>query len=101
MACSVAPKKLSKRLPAIPLISAMSGMGASDLRNPCQAQKKTPSEHAPRLDAAVPRGVIPPDVPGATGLPVVIRRGFAALSMPSSVAQVSAFAVASAPVKPA
>src|ERR1700730_11487804 len=101
MACNVAPSKLSKKLPAIPLMSATNGAGARDLRNPCHTQKKNPSEKAPRPDAAVPSGVIPPDVPGATGRPVVIKRGFDALNTPSSVAQVSALAVASAPVKPA
>src|SRR5450759_693433 len=101
MACNVAPSKLSKKPPAIPLMSAINGAGAGDLRNPFHAQKKKPSEPAPRLDAAVPSRVIQPDVPGATSRPVVIRRGFDALNTPSSVAQVSALAVASAPVKPA
>src|SRR5581483_481306 len=101
MACMVAPSKLSKKLPARPLVSATSDMGASDLRKPCHVQKKKPCDHPHRLAAATPNKVMPPDVPGATGRPVVIRRGFDALSTPSSVAQVSALAVASAPVKPA
>ena len=57
-------------------------------------------EDAPRADAAVPKGVIPPEVPGATGLPFVISTGDVVLSVPNSVAQVSAVAVASAPTKP-
>src|SRR5579859_3828791 len=101
MACTVAPSKLSQRLPARPLTSAISGAGALDLRIPCHTRKKTPSEYAPRLDAAIPGAVMPPEVPGATGLPLVIRRGLDALNTPTSVAQVSALAVASAPVKPA
>src|SRR5579859_2441162 len=101
MACSVAPSKLSQRLPTRPLKSATNGAGALNLRIPCHTRKKAPSEYAPRLDAAIPGAVMPPEVPGATGLPVVIRRGLDALNTPSSVAQVSALAVASAPVKPA
>ena len=76
------------------------GISASDLRKPSPAQKRTPEGHAPRADAANPKSVTPPEVPGATGLPFVIKRGDAALSVPSSVAQVSAVAVASAPMKP-
>ena len=76
-------------------------MGASDLRKPCPTQKKNPREHAPRADAAIPSSVTPPELPGAIGLPLVIKRGDDGLSTPSSVAQVSALAVASAPVKPA
>ena len=57
-------------------------------------------EDAPRADAAVPNGVIPPEVPGATGIPFVIKRGCVVLNVPNSVAQVSAVAVASAPTKP-
>ena len=45
-------------------------------------------------------GVIPPEVPAATGRHVVISRGFLGASMPSSVAQVSAPAADSAPRKP-
>src|SRR6266849_3318891 len=101
MACSVAPSKLSMQLPTMPLINARSGKGASDLRKPCHAQKKKPIEHAPRADAAIPSSVTPPEVPGTTGWPLVIKRGADALSTPSSVAQVSAVAAASAPVKPA
>src|SRR6266849_1096668 len=101
MACSVAPRKLSKQLPTMPLISARRGAGASDLRKPCPAQKKNPREYAPRADAAIPSSVTPPEVPGTTGWPLVIKRGDDTLSTPSSVAQVSAVAAASAPVKPA
>src|SRR6266566_6521613 len=101
MACSVAPRTLSKTLPPMPLIRARRGAVASDLQKPCVAQKKNPREDAPRADAAIPNSVTPPEVPGETGLPLVIKRGDGALSTPSSVAQVSAVAVASAPVKPA
>src|SRR5437588_12704411 len=100
MACRVAPRKLSKMLPAIPEIALISGSVASDLRSPCSIQKQRPSENAPRKEAAIPRALMPPDVPGATHFPVVIRRGGDELSTPSSVAQVSALAAASAPVKP-
>src|SRR5205823_6844888 len=100
MAWSVAPRTLSKQLPSMPLKSARRGVSASDLRKPSPTQKKNPKEHAPKDDAAIPRGVTPPEVPGATGLPFVIKRGDALLSVPSSVAQVSAVAVASAPMKP-
>ena len=41
---------------------------------------------------------IPPEVPAATTRPVVIRRGEVRLRVPSSVAQVSAVTVASAPM---
>src|SRR2546421_3536932 len=100
MAWSVAPRTLSKQLPTMPLKSARRGVSASDLRKPSAAQKKKPRVHAPKAVAAIPRGVTPPEVPGATGLPLVIKRGDALLSVPSSVAQVSAVAVASAPMKP-
>src|SRR5438552_2609224 len=100
MAWSVAPRTLSEQLPTMPLKSARRGVSASDLRKRPTAEKKHPREHAPRADAAIPRGVTPPEVPGATGLPFVIKRGDALLSVPSSVAQVSAVAVASAPKKP-
>src|SRR5215471_7000459 len=100
MACNVAPRTLSKQLPTVPLTSARRGLSASDLRKPSKAQNKHPREHAPRADAAIPKGVTPPEVPGATDLPFVIKRGDALLSVPSSVAQVSAVAVASAPMKP-
>ena len=76
-------------------------MEASGLRKPCPAQKKNPRELAPKADAAIPSSVTAPEVPGATGLPLVIKRGDDVLSTPSSVAQVSAVAVAIAPVKPA
>ena len=98
MAWSVVPRTLSEQLPTMPLKSA--SRGVSDLRKLSPAQKKYPREHAPRADAAIPKGVTPPEVPGATGLPLVIKRGNALLSVPSSVAQVSAVAVASAPMKP-
>src|SRR5437588_11936242 len=98
MAWSVVPRTLSEQLPTMPLRSA--SRGVSDLRKLSPAQKKDPREHAPRADAAMPRGVTPPEVPGATGLPLVIKRGEVLLSVPSSVAQVSAVAVASAPMKP-
>src|SRR5437588_610200 len=84
----------------MPLISARRGVSASDLRKPLTAQKKNPREHAPSADAAIPRGVTPPEMPGVTSLPVVIKRGDALLSVPNSVAQVSEVAVASAPMKP-
>src|SRR6266480_4739879 len=99
MAWRVAPRKLSKQLPTMPLKSARRGVNASDLRKPSPAQIKKPREHAPRADAAIPKSVTPPEVPGATGLPFVIKRGDALLSVPSSVAQVSAVAVAIAPMK--
>src|SRR6266496_1759290 len=100
MVWRVAPRKLSKPLPTMPLKSARKGVSASDLRKPSHAQIKKPREHAPRADAAIPKSVTPPEVPGATCLPFVIKRGDALLSVPSSVAQVSAVAVASAPMKP-
>src|SRR6516225_3739589 len=100
MAWSVAPRMLSKKLPAMPLISARRGVFERDLRIPLAIQKKNPREHDPIADAAIPSGVIPPEVPGTTGLPFVIKRGGILLSVPSSVAQVSAVAVASAPMKP-
>ena len=100
MTWSVAPRTLSIQLPAMPLKSASKGVRASDLRKPSTAQKRNPREDAPRADAAMPKGVIPPEVPGATGFPFVINSGDVVLSVPNSVAQVSAVAVASAPMKP-
>src|SRR6266566_3802026 len=97
MAWSVVPRTLSEQLPTMPLKSA--SRGVSDLRKLSPAQIKKPREHAPRADAAIPKSVTPPEVPGATGLPFVIKRGDALLSVPSSVAQVSAVAVAIAPMK--
>src|SRR5437588_10857359 len=101
MACTVAPRKLSKMLPAMRPVRPLSGGAASDLRNPCKIQNQRPWQSAPRNEAVVPSKVIPPDVPGATRLPEVIKRGGDELSTPSSVAQVSALAAASAPVNPA
>src|SRR5438045_9489792 len=84
----------------MPLKSARRGVSASDLRKPSAAQKEKPRVHAPKAVAAIPRGVTPPEVPGATGLPLVIKRGDALLSVPSAGAQVSAVAVAGAAMKP-
>ena len=100
IAWEVAPRKLSKQLPAMPLINARNGAIERDLHRPLTSQKKYPREHAPRAEAVIPNGVIPPEVPGAIDLPFVIKRGGVLLSVPSSVAQVSAVAVASAPMKP-
>src|SRR5215469_6906900 len=94
MACQVAPSQLSKRLPISPLSKAIGG-NAHDVRPLFSNRKTSPSENAPLAAAAVPNGVIPPDVPGSVVLPVVIRRGAVVLSTPSSVAHVSAVAVAS------
>ncbi len=55
----------------------------------------TATQAAPASAEAVPRGVIPPEVPISTVLPLVISRGRVALSTPNSVAQVSALAAAS------
>src|SRR5579875_3970 len=101
MACTVAPSKLSKKLPASPLSSATNGSDANDRGNRCKPQKTRPSEKAPSAEAVVPSSVIPPEVPGETRFPDVIKRGSCLLSTPNSVAQVSALAVANAPVKPA
>src|SRR5260221_14461562 len=90
MACTVAPRRLSKKLPASPLNSATSGNDASDLRKPCSAQKTSPNDSAPRKAALVPGKVIPPEVPAGTRLPVVIRGGWGGLSTPNSVAPASA-----------
>src|SRR5260221_9222802 len=90
MACTVAPRRLSKKLPANPLNSATSGNDASDLRKPCSAQKTSPNDSAPRKAALVPGKVIPPEVPAGTPLPVGIRRGWGGLSTPHSGAPGSA-----------
>src|SRR5260370_32605346 len=90
MACTVAPRRLSKKLPASPLNSATSGNDASDLRKPCSAQKTSPNDSAPRKAALVPGKVIPPEVPAGTRLPVVIRGGWLGLNTPYFVAQVFA-----------
>src|SRR5947207_15980377 len=84
----------------MPLINARNGAIERDLHRPLTSQKKYPREHAPRAEAVIPNGVIPPEVPGAIDLPFVIKRGGVLLSVPSSVAQVSAVAVARAPMKP-
>src|SRR5450756_2824922 len=55
---------------------------------------------APASAASRPTRLTPPEVPRSTGLPVVIKRGEFGLSTPSSVAQVSALAAASAAVAP-
>src|SRR5690242_19203730 len=52
---------------------------------------------APAMPPAVPRVVIPPDVPAGTGAPVVRSRGGMGENAPISVAQVSAVAAARAP----
>src|SRR2546426_6374651 len=52
---------------------------------------------APATPPAVPSAVIPPEAPRVTRAPVVIRRGANGEKAPSSVAQVSAAAAASAP----
>src|SRR5512133_3192368 len=53
--------------------------------------------NAPTTAAAVPCGLTAPDVPGSTCRQVRMDRGAALSAMPSSVAQVSAVAAASAP----
>src|SRR5579875_369505 len=100
IAWTVAPSRLSHRLPACPLSREIAGRSARDLCKPCVAQRTRPNVHAPSAEATRPGRVMPPEVPGATVRPLVIRRGSAWLSTPSSVAQVSAVAVASAPAKP-
>src|SRR2546428_5493988 len=52
---------------------------------------------APATPPAVPSAVIPPDAPRVTRAAVVISRGANGEKAPSSVAQVSAAAAASAP----
>src|SRR5437667_5077583 len=52
---------------------------------------------APTTPPAVPLAVIPPDAPRLTRAPVVMRRGANGEKAPSSVAQGSAAAAASAP----
>ena len=56
---------------------------------------------APTSEASRPAPVTAPDVPGATRRPVTTRRGVPPNLVPSSVAQVSACAVARAPVSSA
>src|SRR5258707_11125067 len=90
MACTVAPRRLSKKLPANPLNSATSGNDASDLRKPCSAQKTSPNDSAPRKAALVPGKVIPPEVPAGTPLPGVIKRGWGGLNNPKLVGPGSA-----------
>ncbi len=51
----------------------------------------------PASETPVPNGETPPDVPTSTTRPLVISRGGAALSVPNSVAQVSAVTVAMTP----
>src|SRR5690606_40794979 len=59
----------------------------------------TPMRAPPRNETRVPRVEMAPDVPTGAGRPLVIRRGGRWLSVPNSVAQVSALAVAVAPRK--
>ena len=56
-----------------------------------------PMKVAPANAAAKPAAVTPPDVPTGTGRPVVNSLGWLRARTPSSVAHVSALAVASAP----
>src|SRR5205807_4080735 len=56
-----------------------------------------PIKRAPAAAAAVPHGVIAPEVPWGTLRQVVINRGGARLQRPNSVAHVSAVAAAMAP----
>ncbi len=51
----------------------------------------------PAKDTPVPSGDTPPDVPTSTARPLVMSRGAPLLSVPSSVAQVSAVTVAMTP----
>src|SRR5579885_1182486 len=98
VAWMVAPSRLSQRQPPSPLSRASKGRERCLRRSHWNNQKTRPRANAPPVAAAVPTGVMPPEVPGATRLPVVMRRGGRGLRTPSSVAQVSALAVASAPV---
>jgi hypothetical protein len=54
----------------------------------------SPTVAAPSRAPTVPRAVTPPLVPGGTGMPVRMLRGWRALRPPNAVAQVSAAAAA-------
>src|ERR1041385_8368671 len=89
--CSVAPSSESSSNPKPP--AAVSVMKA---RFPTRYE--TPAMNAaPANPPSVPTSVIPPSVPAGTRLQVVISLGSVDERPPISVAQVSAFAVASAP----
>lgn len=87
----MAPSRLSQSIPAEPA-SAVENAGAIPSR-----PQIAPHSRAPKSPAAVPSGVTPPEEPGATRPPVVRRRGAPPHRRPTSVAQVSAQAVATAP----
>src|SRR3990172_3382026 len=99
MACTVAPKYESKKLPKNPVVVAIRNTGNPTACGTSQA--KTPMNKAAEKANKLPNTDTAPEVPGGTVLPVVIKRGGVLLSTPNSVAQVSAFTVARAAAKAA
>src|SRR3990172_12375255 len=99
MACTVAPKYESKKLPKNPVVVAIRNTGSPTACGTSQA--KTPMNKAAQKATRLPKTDTAPEVPGDTALPLVIKRGGVLLSTPNSVAQVSAFTVARAAAKAA
>jgi len=93
MDCTVAPSNESIKAPARPAPVAASPNPMFPVAN----DPAPPTTNAPASAAAVPAALTAPDSPERARFQSVIRRGFRPQSEPISVAQVSAFAVASAP----
>src|SRR5439155_4328284 len=87
----MAPNRESTSAPANP-------PRATAANGTCHLASATPApmNNAPASPAAVPMGVIPPEVPGGTIFPEIMDLGSPA-RIPSSVAQVSEADAASAP----
>src|SRR5579885_229881 len=85
----VAPKKLSKIIPALPASSAIQNQRAGTTRVSTHTAATTTAAAIP---ATVPMIVTPPSVPVGTSLNVVIRRALPSRACPSSLDTVSAAA---------
>ena len=98
MACTVAPRRLSKREPISPP-SRPSRAPSHQPRSAVPSPATSPMSNPPAAETAVPSGDTPPDVPRSTTLKLVMRRGGRCDSVPNSVAHVSALTVAMMPTK--
>lgn len=101
IACTVAPRKESKREPARPaIVISTKWTVVSVLRG----ENKTAGSAImaePAREASVPNNEIPPDVPFSTRLrKTVIMRGGVGFRTPNSVAHVSALTAASEAANP-
>ena len=93
-----APNILSKKQPTVPetIATKIADNGFGTITNKNEA---IPIIAAPKIAIPVPKGEIAPFVPGSTFWKVVIKRGCWS-NTPISEANVSAVAVAIAPMKP-